>query len=51
MVDPTSVVGTHLSQVIRRHAPTLLGRQETQKLLDLLGIPHDLDTRWEDRVE
>jgi flagellar biosynthesis protein FlhA len=37
VVDRTSVLATHLSEVIRRHAPELLGRQETQRLLDILG--------------
>ena len=37
VVDRTSVLATHISQVIRRHAPALLGRQETQKLLDTLA--------------
>ena len=37
VVDRTSVLATHISQVIRQHAPALLGRQETQKLLDSLA--------------
>jgi flagellar biosynthesis protein FlhA len=37
VVDRTSVLATHLSQIIRRYAPELLGRQETQKLLDTLA--------------
>ncbi len=37
VVDRTSVLATHLSETIRRHATELLGRQETQKLLDILG--------------
>lgn len=37
VVDRTSVLATHLSEVIRRHAPELLGRQETQKLIDVLA--------------
>jgi flagellar biosynthesis protein FlhA len=37
VVDRTSALATHLSELIRRHAPELLGRQETQKLLDALS--------------
>ena len=37
MVDRTSVLATHLSELVRRHAPELLGRQETQRLLDALS--------------
>lgn len=34
VVDPPSVVATHLTEVIKRHAHELLGRQETRSLLD-----------------
>jgi flagellar biosynthesis protein FlhA len=37
VVDRTSVLATHLSELARRHAPELLGRQETQRLLDNLA--------------
>ena len=40
VVDPTTVVCTHLSEVIKRHAPELLGRQETRALLDSLSETH-----------
>ncbi len=33
VVDPPSVLTTHLSELIRRHAPELLSRQDTQTLL------------------
>ncbi len=36
VVDPESVIVTHLTEVIRRHADELLTRQETRKLLDAL---------------
>jgi len=36
VVDPPSVVATHLTEVIRRHAHELLGRQETKVLVDNL---------------
>jgi flagellar biosynthesis protein FlhA len=36
VVDPASVLITHLSELIRRHAPELLSRQDTQSLLDNL---------------
>lgn len=34
VVDPPSVIATHLTEVLRRHAHELLGRQETKALLD-----------------
>jgi flagellar biosynthesis protein FlhA len=34
VVDPESVVVTHLTETLRRHAHELLTRQETRKLLD-----------------
>jgi flagellar biosynthesis protein FlhA len=40
VVDPTTVVCTHLSEVIKRHAPELLGRQEARQLLDNLAETH-----------
>jgi flagellar biosynthesis protein FlhA len=40
VVDPSTVVATHLSEVIRRQAPALLGRQEAQALLDQLKETH-----------
>jgi flagellar biosynthesis protein FlhA len=36
VVDPTSLVVTHLSEVIRRNAAELLGRQDVRALLDAL---------------
>lgn len=36
LIDPTSVIITHLSEVIRRHAYELLNRQEVSSLLDNL---------------
>ncbi|MCW5620029.1 MAG: flagellar biosynthesis protein FlhA [Burkholderiales bacterium] len=37
VVDASTVVATHLSSVIQAHAPELLGREETQALLDHLA--------------
>ncbi|HEU4965129.1 MAG TPA: flagellar biosynthesis protein FlhA, partial [Bacilli bacterium] len=34
VVDPPSVVATHLTEVLRSHASELLGRQETKQLID-----------------
>jgi flagellar biosynthesis protein FlhA len=34
VIDPTSVIATHLTELIKTHAPDLLGRQETSALLD-----------------
>lgn len=36
VVDPPSVVSTHLTEVIKRHAYELIGRQETKQLIDHL---------------
>ena len=40
VVDLSTVITTHLSDIIRRHAHELLGRQETQQLLDALKETH-----------
>ena len=37
LVDPPSVVTTHLSELLRRHAHELIGRQEAQELLAVVG--------------
>ena len=37
VVDASTVVATHLNHVILEHAAELLGRQETQSLLDHIG--------------
>ncbi|MEW5790317.1 MAG: flagellar biosynthesis protein FlhA [Pseudomonadota bacterium] len=37
VVDPATVVATHLSQLIQEHAHELLGREEVQQLLDHLA--------------
>jgi flagellar biosynthesis protein FlhA len=34
VIDPTSVIATHLTELIKTHAPDLLGRQETSALMD-----------------
>jgi flagellar biosynthesis protein FlhA len=34
VVDPTSVITTHLSEIIRQHAPSIISRQDVQALLD-----------------
>lgn len=34
VVDPPSVVATHLTEIVKRHAHELLGRQETRTLVD-----------------
>jgi len=36
LVDPPSVIATHLTEIIRRHAHELLGRQQVQVLVDNL---------------
>jgi len=37
VVDASTVIATHLSQIIQDHAHQLLGHQEAQKILDLLS--------------
>ncbi|MFA0923722.1 flagellar biosynthesis protein FlhA [Xanthomonas fragariae] len=37
VVDPATVVATHLSHLIREHAPELLGHEEVQQLLATLA--------------
>ena len=34
VVDPATVITTHIKETIKRHAYELMGRQETQALLD-----------------
>jgi len=38
VVDAVSVMGTHLAELIRRHAHELFSRQDTKKLLDRVSI-------------
>ena len=40
VVDQTTVIGTHLAEVIRRHAHELLSRAESKRLLDSLNETH-----------
>ncbi|MBZ5706031.1 MAG: flagellar biosynthesis protein FlhA [Acidobacteriia bacterium] len=40
VVDQTSVLATHLAEVIKQHASELLTRQETKRLLDRLAESH-----------
>lgn len=40
VVDLSTVITTHLSETIKRHAKELLGRQETQRLIDNLAETH-----------
>ncbi|MGI9328842.1 MAG: flagellar biosynthesis protein FlhA, partial [Pseudomonadales bacterium] len=37
VVDPSTVVATHLNQLMQTHAAELLGHEEVQRLLDLLA--------------
>jgi len=39
-VDPTTVLATHVSEIIKSHAHELLGRQETKSLLDAIAETH-----------
>jgi len=40
VIEPAAVLATHLTEVIKRHAAELLGRQEVQKLVDALRQTH-----------
>jgi flagellar biosynthesis protein FlhA len=40
VVDPTTVLATHLSEIVKSHAHELLGRQETKGLLDAVAETH-----------
>ena len=40
VVDPVSVIGTHLTEIIRQHSPELLSRQDTKKILDRVAVEH-----------
>jgi len=40
IVDPVSVIGTHLTEIIRRHASELLSRQDTKRILDRVALDH-----------
>ena len=40
VVDSVSVLATHLTEVIKQHAAEILGRQETQNLIDNLSKTH-----------
>lgn len=37
VVDSVSVIGTHLSELVRRHCHEIFNRQETKRLLDRVG--------------
>lgn len=40
VVDPPSIISTHLTEVIKSHAYELLGRQDVQKLIDNIRENH-----------
>lgn len=40
VVDPSSVIATHLTEIIRKHSYELLGRQEVQALIDNIKQSH-----------
>ncbi len=40
IVDPATIIATHLAEVIKKNSAELLGRQETQDLLDKLKEKH-----------
>jgi len=40
VVDHSTILATHLSEIIRKHAPELIGRQELQGLIDNLKKTH-----------
>ena len=40
VVDPVSVLGTHLAELVRRYAHELFSRQDAKKLLDRVAAEH-----------
>lgn len=42
VVDPATIIATHLTEVIRKHAHEILGRQELQQLLDNVKATYPL---------
>ncbi|RKD27769.1 flagellar biosynthesis protein FlhA [Caminicella sporogenes DSM 14501] len=40
VVDPSSIISTHLTEVIKKHAHELLGRQEVKSLIDNIKETH-----------
>jgi flagellar biosynthesis protein FlhA len=40
VVDPATVITTHLTEIVKTHADELLGRQDVQSLLDRLAESH-----------
>ncbi len=36
VVDPPSIIATHLTEILKQHASDILGRQEVKKMLDTL---------------
>src|SRR6185312_4090372 len=40
VIDPVSVMGTHLSELIRTYAHELLSRQDAKRFLDRVGVEH-----------
>jgi len=40
VVDQSTIIATHLSEAIRKHAPELVGRQELQSLVDNIAKTH-----------
>ncbi len=40
VVDPATVLSTHLSEVIKKYSPEFLGRQEVQHMLDRVAKTH-----------
>jgi len=40
VVDAISILGTHLAELIRRHAHELFSRQDAKKLLDRVAVDH-----------
>ncbi|WP_331446297.1 flagellar biosynthesis protein FlhA [Natranaerobius thermophilus] len=49
VVDPPSVLATHLTEIIKQHAHELLGRQETKELID--NVKNDYPAVVEELVD
>jgi flagellar biosynthesis protein FlhA len=40
VVDPATVITTHITEIVKMHADELLGRQDVQSLLDTLSVTY-----------
>ncbi len=54
LIDPTSVIVTHLSEIIKQHAYELLSRQDVRTMLDKLRLTNETivnEVLWPEQEE